>query len=498
MDLLLKFKKYFDSKAFFLTLLFAGAIVLRIWNIGYSDYQGDEIKALFLPSEEESLYSFLFDQRKGPLQFLVTFAIKLFTDYSNEFLTRLPFALAGVFSVWFLYKFVEMHFGWKVAFIATFFYSTNGLFVALTRIVQYQSFVMLFLTMTLYFFSKSVFDEKFKKLGLYLGFIVWALCVLAHYDGLLILPFVLYIFYNHWLKYKSIKTFIMPSLIFIALLASFYIPFIFSISDATMDYWNNRLSGGTNKISSSEYLFEVYNPIYIVHFYKLFSVLGFIYLAYKFFKRENIQKYLFLLLWFAGIFIFFEGVVNLPGTHIFNYLIPLSVIMALGINFFTFNELWLKLRPLIIVGLFVLFSFIYLQSYAIYVDNRQEYPWQQEKFFIWNFHKPNAIFHLSMFGFPYYRGWEDIKTFASTQPEVEFYTTNERDSIARYYLAPSVKNGPKAGYYVFIKGPQSFTDVMSTRPGAWAEFNEPVFVKERNGQILSELYLIDPEFMKED
>ena len=62
--------------AAFGVVLGIGAL-LRLWNLGYANFQGDEVKALFPADGVDDLNAFLFDQRKGPLQFLVTFMIHL-------------------------------------------------------------------------------------------------------------------------------------------------------------------------------------------------------------------------------------------------------------------------------------------------------------------------------------------------------------------------------------------------------------------------------------
>ncbi len=41
---------------------------LHLVNLGYSDYQGDEISALPLPNSNQSLVDFLLTQKKGPVQ----------------------------------------------------------------------------------------------------------------------------------------------------------------------------------------------------------------------------------------------------------------------------------------------------------------------------------------------------------------------------------------------------------------------------------------------
>ena len=55
---------------------------LRFINLGYSDYEGDEIKALYLPEAGQKLSDFLVSQKKGPVQFLITYLIKFIdNDY---------------------------------------------------------------------------------------------------------------------------------------------------------------------------------------------------------------------------------------------------------------------------------------------------------------------------------------------------------------------------------------------------------------------------------
>ncbi|MCK5429178.1 MAG: hypothetical protein KAI94_06885 [Anaerolineales bacterium] len=66
-------------------LVFA-TLWLRLVNLGYSDYQGDEIKALYLPDTGQSLTDYLFLQRKGPTQFITSYLIYLFhPSYTNQF-----------------------------------------------------------------------------------------------------------------------------------------------------------------------------------------------------------------------------------------------------------------------------------------------------------------------------------------------------------------------------------------------------------------------------
>ena len=536
MQLKTKIKKVF-SKDFFLAnwqliIVLVVAGVLRFTNLGYSNYQGDEIKALYLPEGDESFFEFLMDQRKGPVQFLVTFILKFINPtYENELLLRIPFVLAGFFSVYFFFKLVRMIFGKKIAFYSSLFLATNGFFIAFSRIVQYQSFVIFFMVLALYYLSLALKSEDFKIKGIYWGLIFWALSILSHYDGIFIAPFAFYLIYK-WFRNanKQQRSHLLKALVIPALfVASFYVPFIFSISERTQEYWLGRITGDVSaKLSSSRYLFTVYQPIYVVHIYSILFVLGLglIFLGLfskhirnigklpkfvqRFFthttdlmQKISNQKYLVfsLLAWIGIAVAFFEGLVYIPGTHIYTYLIPSFIILALGLV--TLESLVFKIfeYPLVVafntIGISTLFAFLCFQSYVIFVDNRKEYPWEQEQFLIWTLPIPTPIYHLSMFGFPYYRNWEGIGDFISQFPEVEAYSTNERKSMARYYI-PLEKGTEKAGFFVHVRHPQSFTEnIIYEKADYWAQNYEPVHTLSRFGRDLVRVYLMEPGSLEE-
>jgi 4-amino-4-deoxy-L-arabinose transferase-like glycosyltransferase len=521
------FNKIKKGKDFYLILIVVLTIFLRLLNLGYSDYQGDEIKALFLPEDGQSSFEFLLDQRKGPMQFMVTFLLKYINPtYDNEFLIRLPFALAGILSVVYFYKLIKNLFDEKIAFYSAFFLATNGFFVAFSRIVQYQSFVILFDILALYLLNLSLIDKDFKIKGLYLSLIAWAISILSHYDGVFIAPFMFYLlilwFRNTKISSMSkIKHFITAAAGSLSLLLLFYIPFVLTLSQDTQEYWQGRLTGDVAaKISSSKYLFSVYQPIYVIHFYTVFFVFGILLFASSFIRnpfktyidKKSLTKVfrpyisglflythkkwpiIFLLLWFFVPLFFWEFIVHIPGTHIYTYLMPMFIIIGFGmllaeniVNLFVRIE---YRRVLNFSWIFVLCGFIFLQSLAVFVENRTEYPWENERFLLWTFHQPTPIFHLSMFGFPYYRNWEGIRKFTQNYPDITAYSTNERKTIARYYV-PLIKSSEKAGYYVYIKNPQSFeNDILNEKPFYWTNKYEPDYTFSRYGTNIVRLYIM--------
>lgn len=486
-----RIKKFFIKNKYLVLLMVVGAF-LRLTNLGYSNYQGDEIKALFNPTDGQSVVKFLLDQRKGPVQFLITFLLKFLNpSYENEFLVRLPFAIAGILAVFYFYKLLKHHFNEKVAFYGTFFFATNGFLLAFSRIVQYQSFVILFMIMALYYLSE-------KKI--FWGLLFWGLAFLSHYDAVLIAPFAFYLLYD-WLKdfkrEERIRRFIRVSIIPAFMTGVFYIPFLFNLSEATKTYWYNRLiDNALGKISSSKYLFGVYQPIYVIHIYTILFLLGLIFLCGGALLKRKLPepKIISIGLWFLLALAFMEVFVHIPGTHIYTYLIPVMIFMGAGV--YLIEEVLRKVLKnklggiVTTFGVSIIFVFIFAQMYMVYVNNRDEYPWENEQFLLWTLPKPSPIFHLSMFGFPYYRNWEGVKRFVATHPEIKGYSSNERKAITRYFINLP-KRGDVPSFYILVKNPQSFTDYPeNTTTQEWMQNHAPEYEFVRNSDERIKIYLL--------
>jgi 4-amino-4-deoxy-L-arabinose transferase-like glycosyltransferase len=466
---------------------------LRLINLGYSDYQGDEVKALSLPSANQGMTNFLLEQRKGPVQFTVTYLIKLVhPSYSNEFLTRLPFALAGCLSIFFFYKVVRLHFGRKIALYATLFLTTNGILIGLTRIVQYQPFVILFSILSLYLFSLALEQDKWKITGMYAGMLSWALALLSHFDGIFIAPFVAYILYRWYKKYSDlskltrIKHLIISSAICGLLLSAFYIPFLFSISEETKSYWSIRiaLDKAMSDFSSSVANFELYNPLIVFYIYVIVGCLSLF----------KIKKAWPVLLWFIFPWVMYELIFFDPGTHIYTYLIPATILIAFGVV--VIEEIVVKIfggkygRLLNIAGLSLVFAFLASLSHFIFVDHTPEYPWEERRYLFWTISKPDTEAHLWIFGFPYYRHWEAIGDFITSTENNGYYSTNENKSIASYYT-PYIFNYDNSGYYIHIYNPQSFRDKLADdKIRYWRRRYQPVKVFENQGGVVAEIYIM--------
>ncbi|RUR72133.1 ArnT family glycosyltransferase [Chlorogloeopsis fritschii PCC 9212] len=473
-----------------LAYLILATFWLRLINIGYSNYQGDEIKALYRPQDGQSMLNFLLTQRKGPIQFLVTYLMSFINpDYDNEFLLRLPFTIASIFAIYFFYKFVKIEFGQKIALYSSLFVSLNGLFVAFARIVQYQSFVILFSVLALYFFSLSTKYYGWRIYGLYLGMLLWGLSILAHYDGIFIAPFVFYLVYRWYVNSRNnkqtIKHLIYATTIFLASLSVFYIPFFLSISESTKEYWVDRIS--KQSVSSTK-TFMTYNPLFLIYIYAVLGLMG------LFKIKENSS----VVLWFLFPLIALETLVGNPGTHIYTYVIPFCILMAFGLEEFHsflkkrfFNQS--KYISVFIVSTIYISSFLF--SHLLFIDNKQEYPWENKNFFFLNFKRQSR---QSLFGFPYYRHWEKVELYLESAKSNGYFITNEKKSITRYYIPGNFKNlelypydSNSTGeiYVIYIRNPQSGNKkILDKEQSYWEERYQPVKTFSNHGRIVTTIY----------
>lgn len=471
-------------------------IFLRFTQLGFSDFYGDETKVFYL-RKDVSAKDHLLNQRKGPVQFLVAWsAEKTFGTY-DELTTRIPFAIAGTLAVFAFYFVVRLLFDEKIAYLSTLLFSLNGFFIAFSRTVQYQSFLLLFgflsILFTLFYikskdnpqklneyFDKaklrfksilflnkllSMLQNYFFQFMLFLTGIFLALAYLSHWDavffdiavGTLFIKYFFYIKGPNFSK-KIIKEFLVYLLIpFLLVLGTFFIPYITQgyFSEQVSGYMSRRLSGSSLLPNDSLLTYQIYNI-------SLAFLLIFAFAINTLTKRYTFEK-IFLLIWFVVPFVLFEFVISNPGTHIYNYVIPLLILASIG-----FFELFdcingLRKKFLLLFGIILLLSMIYASSFTFVPSLNNGYPWNK----IAKQKQANQIF---LYGFPYKGGWQDIRAYFGQDNGVNrprsFYT-NDNVTIGEYYLygVPAVIPNLAEGsmqlpqYYIDVKNNQEFREV---------------------------------------
>ncbi len=479
--------------------LFIITLWLRLVNLGYSDYQGDEIKALARLAPGQSLIDFLLQQRKGPVEFLITYLVGLFhPSFDNQFLTRLPFTLGGILGVYIFYRLIKLHYGARPALYATLLLATNGLFIGLNRIAQYQPFTILFSLLALYAFSLAIERDGWRVVGVYIGMIFWAFAILAHYDGVFIAPMAVYLLYRWYNHSASLspgtrrRHLLLSAVLSAIFLASFYIPFATSVNKDVLAYWEGRIIESPDRMSvpSSLYIFKLYNPLLAIYLYP----------ALAFLSLFRFRTVLPLLIWFLFPWIVLEGIIYDPGTHIYVYLLP-AIAMA-GIGAAVLEDWIVRLVSdrlgrqtnhwLFRAGITAIFLFLAVLSHFIFVDTTPEYPWEQRRFLFWTLGEPDTEYHIWAYGFPYNRHWEDIGDFVRENDGSGYYFSNEKNSIASKYV-PLPYNAERAGYYIHIHHPQSFMNFyLRDKVRYWVKNYPPLKVFEVNGRRVAEIYKMPP------
>lgn len=493
------FRQITGIKVLLIFLVFI-TLWLRLVNLGYSDYQGDEIRALWLPASGQGAMSFLYTQSKGPMQYLVTYLIKVVDPtYANQFFARLPYTLAGILAIYFFYQLVRTRFGSKIAIYAAVFMACNGLFVGLMRVVQYQPFVMLFSVLALYCFSLASQRESWKFRGITLGFAFWTIALFSHYDGIFIAPLVAYLLFLWFRRWEDLtatarwRVLIIPSIVCTLLLGAYFVPYVLSVPSGIQDYWIDRITGEQEigLLPSSIYTFQLYNPILGLYVYAALGV----------FSLIKIKIALPALAWLALPWAFMELIIHEPGTHIYTYLLPTAILVGIGVT--VLEEFVLRINGkslgiwLNTAWISVMFASLAAISHLIFVDHTPEYPFEQRRIMFWTIGGRNETYHQWNYGFPYYRHWEEIRDFLATQESNGYFASNEKFSITSFYL-PYTNDLDRAGYYLYIHNPQSFrVRDLRGKVRYWRERYPPDKIFENQGRVAAEVYFIAPGTLQE-
>ncbi len=414
-----------------LLLVFGALFLLRIINLGYSDYSTDEATVLGYLRSNSQVFStdYLLQQRKGPLQWLVVllpyFILK---DVYHEFAFRLPFAIFNIFALYFFFKFVEKETkNFSLALMSTFLLGVNGFIVAFGRFVQYQSLNLFFSSLSLYFFARFLHEDKNKFF--YFGTATFSLSLLAHWDAVFIVPYLIYVI----MKKFDLKMILVSVFLGLMLVGPFLIPFLRDLrsNERNRDYFSSRL-GLKEEISLQEVRFKtsVYNPFLFIGFTVLL-----LFVAVPFAR----QYYIFWF-WFLSVFAAFLLFIKVPGTHTYNILLPVTVLVSSGYRELSrYFKNGYKLLPIGVI--IAVLCFFYYQTYILFVNVDKEYPWEQEKIFRYltpEYDHGDLTNHI--IGFTHGRKWSEarifIEEYLNNQDPKEKYTyiTNENKTIANFYI----------------------------------------------------------------
>ncbi|NJK82292.1 MAG: phospholipid carrier-dependent glycosyltransferase, partial [Chloroflexaceae bacterium] len=224
------------TRRWLLLALLVLAATLRLPFLGSAEFQGDEARAMLLAMGiRHGQDDLLLLHRKGPLEALLPALPLVATGQVNEWTARLPFTLAGIGTVLGAYLLAERLFprrsiGWQAGLVAALTLALDGFLIAFSRIVQYQSIVLLMSTGAVLCAWQAAQGAPHPRRWLTVSAALAAVALLAHYDGIYVLPVLVWLaLWTAWQQGRQpavwLRLLWLPALMGAGLLASFYIPF---------------------------------------------------------------------------------------------------------------------------------------------------------------------------------------------------------------------------------------------------------------------------------
>ena len=473
-----------------LILILIIAALLRFINLGYSEFQGDEALAMtFAADAIEGHDEVLFLRGKGPGEILLPLALWRTNGLITELLVRLPFAIAGLAALATFYLTSKALFNARVAAYGTALLAASGFMLGFSRIVQYQSLVvwmsLLAFWMLWYWRDKGQVRWVFAS-GLFAG-----VGLLAHYDALLILPVLGWLFLRPHAPIDLTRRLVGGLVWLTACLSSslpFYLPYYLDPQfSQTGSYLGDRIGGAILKNNLADFL--TFNSFYSSFYYVL--LLGLLltgYLAWTLQQARwsrgwgpaaavgimvglsiwpNVLRSwtgvpfalllasAFLspglglphrlgLLWFAVPFLGYNFGVARPLTHIYTILPGWSLLAGWVLAQFRFGP---RMTEATSIGLLLFFSgYLWPAFGQTDVMFLQHYPDRKPALYLTPYQKPATGF----FGFAHRTGWKAIGALLAEGTLHGDYDSNEEEDITSWYTRHTRRACDPGAEFTFI------------------------------------------------
>lgn len=418
-------------------LLVLFALSLRLPNLGYSEFQGDEgvimtrAAAIIMGDDAE-----IFLHQKGPVEILLPLGLWNLAGSINGFWARLPFTWAGFLAVMAVALLAWRWFAGKVGILAGVLFSIVGFAIAFSRIVQYQSLVMAWGALAV--LAAIRYADEGKRGDLWLTAVFLAMGLLAHYDAVLVAPVIGWLLFQQWRRAKRFdwRAWGGGLVLGASLLAVFYVPYALNPNIGRTGRYliQGRLGAGEGRGLLSWSGTAVWQ---MVTFYNsAYFIAGLILLlAFALWQLWRQRDGLAPILYFSVPLLFYLFIVADPRTHVYTFF-PGAVILAAAGGVF----LWQKVKGNGRYPFSFAFTAIFLVSafyvYLLFVDNTLERQRNWGESPLLGYLAPGAEPPLyGLFGFPHRAGWSAVNELLP--PNAYPYASNEEKEIAHVYMAPA-------------------------------------------------------------
>lgn len=493
-----------------LAVLLVLAAFLRIPGLGYSEFQDDEVTVVWHAAEViQGREDALFVHDKGPAEILISAAVYSLTDRTNESSARLPFALANIVALLAVFWLGRRFFGPVAGWVAASLLAVDGYFIGFSRIVQYQSIVFLMVVLVAGTVYQYYEDSRTEEKHLYLAALFFATGVLAHYEAAIVALPAAYLGIKAWQQpgstLRSVRNLLLPALLALAILLLFYVPFSMHprFARTFSEITGNRIGTGypynnladfftRTIIYSSTYYFAVvtialsagllviyrrtFRPaafwfatgilvLMLVAFFASPDWLeiggtDYAWLAFAitlvpavFGSRVSVEERASWL-WFSAVFIMALFFVQKPRTHVYDFFIPMSLIVgntaALGWHALKARTGRRRALAIAVPTAAVVIVVFANYGYWMFVHNRVEVlrTWEQNR--PAGYWTPMAEARQNaIFGFPFKNGWKVVGALYADGTLDAPYARNGKRGVSNWYTRGSAECSRDAQYFVF-------------------------------------------------
>lgn len=469
-------------------------LLLRFWNLGYAQFQGDEGAAVsraarIIVGEDPQIFL----HKKGPGELLVVIATWAFTGHMTEWFARLPFAWANLVGLLSVFAIGRKLAGRWVGLAAVLLLMLEGYLLGFSRIVQYQSLVFMLVAAAVV--ALLQFRQRHQPFLIYTAAVFLATGTLAHYDAVLVFPAVVfllatYLWNNRDQALKQAGHFAAAGAVAIVILALFYYPFFTSsAAGGTSEYLLSRLGNGEtlfNHLPDTLNRTLIYDSVYTLALVGfglacwvlwawsrqwgwlatmaavLLAAFAFTYADLEFWQSgkaiplglllvgslfmPNVsaeEKGIFL--WFAFPAFFYLYLVALPLTHIYSAIPGLFLVAALGLKHLTQgvanspNRYLASLRFGVMGLVAAGWGLGLMYAWTLFVVNQPEYLREYDQLPAVIGHPKFEVPQEGKFGFPYQAGWQAVNYLFVTGELNGSYDTNEETDITNYYMRSGLR-----------------------------------------------------------
>jgi hypothetical protein len=495
-----------------LPLILLLACFARLYQVGTPEFQGDEARALILAEAlTHGQSDVLFLHKKGPAEVLIPYGILALTGQLSGFSARLPFALAGILII--LGAFCLSRELWQekqgqiIGLLAAGILSFDGFIFAFSRIVQYQSLLVLMCSCAVLCAIRARHDAA-KPIYIYLAAAFAAAGLLSHYDTLLLLPLLSFICWPY-IRGNPRHALLGLSL-FAVICATFFLPFL--LHDAigtTASYLSQRLGPSqlpTNNLPRYLALLSFYTTTFetvvlvglplvslcivcwrrykvlaclwaitlfgCIAFPELLSLGGkrssaglcvLILILFSFAKLKLQYQAQVIALWitpglFALAFLFAR-----PNTHF--YVVHCGFALAAGLALHSlYSNLNRAGQRLLAASTLCFFGLNFYYTYIVYLrqipEYRQVFPKARPLIFLASYADtpPNGAF----FAFPRRSGWDVIQSLFQSGELNGSYDSNEEALITAWYTRGALRKVEWPDYYFISSNPNDPVPIPRT------------------------------------